>query len=103
MDFYSIEKYDDGIYINPNGYFYCSDDTSDTPYRFATYHYMMKLEEFLALSDEEREDWLNESVKYIYDLTEEEYEEQKRAEMMDSQKLPFGMLTAHTPVGYYRT
>lgn len=102
-DFYSIEVYSDGKYINPNGYFYYADDNTDTPYRFVTYHHMMKLDEFLAMGNEERAEWLAETVKYIYDLTEEEYEEQAKEEMEEAVELPFAELSIDTPVGYYHT
>ena len=102
-DFYNIEIYDDGKYINPNGYFYYADDNTDTPYRFVTYHRIMKLDEFLAMNNEEKDEWLAETVKYIYDLTEKEYMEQSKEEIKKAVKLPFDKLNMDTPVGYYHT
>ena len=102
-DFYSIEVYSDGKYINPNGYFYYADDNTDTPYRFVTYHRIMKLDEFITMDSEEKAEWLAETVKYIYDLTEDEYIDQARKEAKEATKLPFAELTLNTPIGYYYT
>lgn len=103
LDFYSIETYEDGKYINPNGYFYGACDGTDTPCRFVTYHYMMPLDEFLAMPDEEKWEWLNESVKYIYDLSEEEMKNDERELLNSSSLLSFKDLTMNTPDGDYYT
>ena len=64
---------------------------------------MMRLDEFLAMPDEEKREWLNESVKYIYDLTEEEMENDKRELLNFSSLLSFKDLTINTPDGDYYT
>lgn len=103
IDFYLIEIDKRGEkYINPQGYYYRT-DSEEKPYRFATYHYLMKLDDFLALSDKEKMEWLETSVRYIDDLTENDFMAALEEDMKNSNKLAYADLTIDTPVGYYHT
>ena len=103
IDFYRITTYADGKYIDPTGYYYCAEDGTDTPYRFVNFHYMMKLDDFINMSKEERANWLDESVKYIDDLSEKDCNSFFDDDIAKSKCLDYANLSLDTPDGFYHT
>lgn len=104
FDFYRICVDSNGNkYIDPQCFFYFTDD-DEKPGRCVNYHQTMYLKDFLAMSPVEQREWLDETVKYIDDLTEEEtYEWYDKMFEEYHALLPYKDIKLETPVGAYHS
>lgn len=106
VDFFYICEDEKGKYLDPQYYYYYTEDPEDpeTPGRCVYYHRYIYLEDFIAMSSEEKHEWLAETVKYIDDLTEEETEKWYEASLAEfPDELSFEDITLDTPCGNYHT